>query len=832
MIPDIAEQLAACGVPVFPCWDNKAPALKDGLHAASTTLGQFWPSDLIGVPVPPGIVIIDVDAHKGMTTAAIERAIGGSLDWNAAHLQNTPSGGAHYAFRITQEVRQGADLFHQQIGKGFDTRATGRGYICAGGPYQSADSMGVLRLAVPDSFPMLSETAHAALEAHNDTQQHQPAELPTGNRDVAEIAAMLACLDADCGRDDWMTILRAIRHHFHNDPETGWTLFNNFSMTATIPGHYDPAICRKDWDTTSPMPESGRSPVTLGSLVHMAIENGYVPSSSAAELFGMTDVTGAPMGDIEALLATINAEGGDPNKLNTLTDAIKSMRCNNIQREALRATLQRVLKDHQLPVTAAELKKACMPDNVHINIPQVVAADTHLRDIPVASNPGMSGDHRANAEMLRHAVFGERLGRVDGEPYWWTGRFWERPSKADVNAAVSAAFSQTGAGKTSNIDGTHKQLINVARRLPAINPPSTKIFFNNGVLDLVTNTLTEHAADNYNGSTLNVDYNPGTTHPEWSKFLQSIFYAEPERGILLQEIMGWCLITDNLNIQKAVALDGASRGGKGTIIDVLQGIIGNGMTSFTFGNLHSKKTLSTIRHAQLAVDSDAKRPDRKDASAVHSLFNRITANEPVDIEINFVQETDVRKLDTKIMVACNGIPILADDSSAAPRRWVILKFTEDFTGREDLTLGKRLVAELQGIALWAVEGLRRLMTNGFFTMPQSSFEAVQELTQSSSNLLMFVEERLEFIDDNEIASQLMWDTFKNWCRENNVHNGLSKYAFGRYMKQILIEHGARYVNNLPKNRSRGYIGVGLTGCTDGVGNVTPITKAGPPLAWR
>ena len=830
----LAEELAACGLPVFPCWDNKAPAVEDGLHSASTTLGDFWPSELVGVPVPAGIIIIDVDTHKGMDVYRIEKALGCTLDWDNSLLQHTPSGGAHYAFRVTRQLRQGSDLFHRDIGKGFDTRTNGRGYICAGAGYSTVGAFGLMVLAMPDSLPLLPESAHAALE----TPVHQePTELPTGNRNTADIQAMLSYLDADCTRDEWMTVLRALRHHFHDDPDTGWTLFNNWSMTATgldSQGRpmYDPATCAKDWRTTAAIPASGARPVTLGSLVPMAIEQGYVPSSTAAELFGMSEpgMVGAAQHTIETMLTMINSEGGNPNNLGRITDSIRNMQCSNIQREAMRATLQRVLKDHNLAITAAELKKACFPQQTIQVLSQVIASDSYFRDIKVMSNPGMSGDHRCNAEILVDSVFKQRLGRVDSDLFWWTGRYWERPGKTDVNAAVSAAFSQTGTGKTSNIDGTHKQLVNVVRRLPNINPASHKIFFRNGVLDLDTLTMTEHHADNFNGSTLYVDYTPGKLHPHWSAFLHSIFYAEPDRALLLQEIMGWCLITDNLNIQKAIALDGASRGGKGTIIDVMSGIIGQGMTAFTFGNLHSKKTLSKLRRYQVAVDSDAKRPDRKDATLVHSIFNRITANEPVDMEIIYQQETDVSRLDCKLMVACNGIPILADDSSAAPRRWIILKFTEDFTGREDHGLGSRLSTELPAIAAWAVEGLRRLMSNGFFTLPQSSLDATKEITQSSSPLLMFIEDRLEFEEGVQIPSQIMWDSFCNWCRDNNIRNNLNKPAFGRYMKQILIEHGARYHDKLPTTRVRGFVGCGLASSTEGVDNVTPITRTGQKFA--
>lgn len=826
--PEIAVQLTACRIPVFPCWDNKQPAVKGGFKAASTALGDYWPSDLIGIPIPASIIVIDIDTYKGMTTNAIDQALGCELDWTGSFLQHTPSGGAHHAFQVADPMRQGSDLFEDQIGKGFDTRVTDRGYICSGGAYGSNDPIGILKLVAPAALPILPAAAVTALTAHTETQ-HEPAPLPTGDRNADEIRKMLRCLPADCPRSEWLNVALALKHHYHDDDATGWTLFDNWSMSAG--NAYDPVEARKLWGTVSATADNGRASVTLATIAHKAIQSGYVPSSVAADVFGV-DGTSADLSTVEQLISWINDEGGKPEKLDEITTAIRSLQCNSIQRAALTAALQRTLKDHGIKISDKDLKQAISPQSpATLIIPQPIEPNIHFSDIKVSPVVGMTGDHRCNAEMLRQALFGDRLSRSDGELYWWSGTSWERPAKDDVNAAVSAAFSQTGAGKTSNIDGTHKQLTNVAIRIPSLSPSSQKIFFKNGVFDPRAPHLglQSHNPQNFNTTVLRVDYTPGALHPGWDQFLQSIFHAEPERSILLQEVMGWSLISSNLNIQKAIAFDGASRGGKGTIIDVLHNILGFSMTSITFGQLHEKQTLSDMRGAMIAVDSDAKRPDRNNATAVHSRFNRITANEPVDIKINYKQDNWVGRLNCKMLVACNGVPIMADDSSAAPRRWTVLKFTEDFTGREDLGLGVRLAAETEAIAAWAVEGLRRLMSNSRFTMPESSTKATEELSESSSPLILFANERLAFGEGKTVRTRLLWDAYRNWCSDTNTRNHLTSYNFGRLLKQVLIERGAVYSEKIPDDtggRFRGYRGAELAGCIEGVApNVTPISQA-------
>ena len=117
------DQLRAAGVPCFPCWTrydeqknrwNKGPAIPRGVSwqdAANWPADQLdWSSGVIGVPIPAGVVVLDLDTYKGVTREQVEAFLGVALPWDAALIQRTIGGGEHYAFRCAWPVRQGDSL--------------------------------------------------------------------------------------------------------------------------------------------------------------------------------------------------------------------------------------------------------------------------------------------------------------------------------------------------------------------------------------------------------------------------------------------------------------------------------------------------------------------------------------------------------------------------------------------------------------------------------------------------------------------------------------------------------------------------------------------------
>lgn len=120
-----ALQLAALGLPCFPCGPSKAPACPGGYKAATTdanALASLWrahPGNLIGMPTGPasGLDVLDIDPRHGGDA------------WEAEHrdrlpatrLHATRSGGRHYLFRHASGVRCSAS----KVAPGVDVRAGG-----------------------------------------------------------------------------------------------------------------------------------------------------------------------------------------------------------------------------------------------------------------------------------------------------------------------------------------------------------------------------------------------------------------------------------------------------------------------------------------------------------------------------------------------------------------------------------------------------------------------------------------------------------------------------------------------------------------------------------
>ena len=93
------------------------------------------------------------------------------------------------------------------------------------------------------------------------------------------------------------------------------------------------------------------------------------------------------------------------------------------------------------------------------------------------------------------------------------------------------------------------------------------------------------------------------------------------------------------------------------------------------------------------------------------------------------------------MLLTNELPKLCDASGALVSRFIVLRLTESFFGREDHDLTSRLLAELPSILLWAITGWRQLRERGRFIQPETGKEMLDQLDELTSPVGMFVRER-------------------------------------------------------------------------------------------
>jgi P4 family phage/plasmid primase-like protien len=261
---------------------------------------------------------------------------------------------------------------------------------------------------------------------------------------------------------------------------------------------------------------------------------------------------------------------------------------------------------------------------------------------------------------------------------------------------------------------------------------------------------------------------------EWLRFLDSILGPDTESINALQEWFGYAQSSDTRQ-QKMLGLFGPKRAGKDTIARILTALVGAENTAGpTLASLSGDFGLAPLIGKPLAVISDARISKKSDAATIVERLLTITGEGRVTINRKFI-EAWTGKLPTRFMLISNELPQLADSSGALAGRMILLRLTKSFYGAEDLTLFDRLIPELPGILLWALEGWRRLQKNGRFSQPKSGLDLLESLEELSSPMTAFIRECCNIGPGIEVETKVLYEKWVEWCasigqkRPNTAH---------------------------------------------------------------
>jgi putative DNA primase/helicase len=265
---------------------------------------------------------------------------------------------------------------------------------------------------------------------------------------------------------------------------------------------------------------------------------------------------------------------------------------------------------------------------------------------------------------------------------------------------------------------------------------------------------------------------------EWLKFLLSIWSDDPESIDVLQEWFGYCLLTDTSQ-HKILTLIGPTRSGRGTIARVLRALVGPENTAApTLASLATPFGAAPLIGKPLAIIADARLGGRTDSSAIVERLLSISGEDTQTIDRKY-NSAWTGKLPTRFVLISNELPKVRDASGAFAGRLILLRFTNSFYGHEDHGMLRRLVPELPGILLWAIEGWRRLRDRGHFVQPKSGANLVESLEELASPITAFIRERLELAPGVETEVQALFAAWCDWCHEAGRRDAGSVQTFGR-----------------------------------------------------
>lgn len=281
-------------------------------------------------------------------------------------------------------------------------------------------------------------------------------------------------------------------------------------------------------------------------------------------------------------------------------------------------------------------------------------------------------------------------------------------------------------------------------------------------------------------STNALDFDPDANAPApmaWHEFLHQLFDGDLESLDLLQEWFGYCL-TGDTSQQKMLLIVGPRRSGKGTIARVLAKLIGTGnVCGPTTSSLAGPFGLQPLIGKSLAIVSDARFHGENIATVVERLLC-ISGEDTLTVDRKNITSVTL-KLPTRFMFLTNEFPRLSDSSGALAGRFVILRLTKSFYGREDTRLTDRLLAELPGILNWAIDGWRRLHQRGHFAIPSSVQDVVREIEDLSSPVAVFVRDECIVGPGFRVLIDALYEAWRRWCESEGRQAVTTRQTFGR-----------------------------------------------------
>ena len=214
----------------------------------------------------------------------------------------------------------------------------------------------------------------------------------------------------------------------------------------------------------------------------------------------------------------------------------------------------------------------------------------------------------------------------------------------------------------------------------------------------------------------------------------------------------------------------------------------------------------------MMVDDDMKLEALPQTNNIKAI---VTAELPMDLEKKGRQSYQ-GDLYVRFLALGNGtLQSLYDRSVGFFRRQIILTVREkDPERKDDPFIAEKMCAEAEGIFLWALEGLHRLIANDYqFTVSRSAQENMEAAVSDGNNIIEFLhsEGYIRFKADYEASSRALYAVYRLWC-EDNALSSLSQKSFCSYLKQNEDSYHLEYTNKVSIGGgkfARGFIGIEL-----------------------
>jgi len=347
------------------------------------------------------------------------------------------------------------------------------------------------------------------------------------------------------------------------------------------------------------------------------------------------------------------------------------------------------------------------------------------------------------------------------------------------------------------VDATQQWKLRVQKDIRELNPNPYIINVKNGLYNVLEDTLIEHTPEYYSTVQLNVTYDKKADCPRFKKFLKESMGGDMEQVALIQEMLGYFLIPVN-SAQKCFVIVGVAGAGKSVLLRVLNDILlgKQNVSNVSWQALNERfKTAELFgKLANIFADLPTKYIDD------NGIFKALVGEDYLTVEKKNKNPFSFQSC-ARLLFSCNSIPKnYGDRSEGFYRRLIIMRFNHSVPAeKRDPDLIDKFRMEADGIFLFALEGLKRLMKKQFmFSETEVNKAELQQYREDSDSVLSFVREYCEFDVNSYVGSTEIFNAYKGYCEEC----GLKPYSQRMFVQQITtaFTEVTRGVDSLGKRR--------------------------------
>ena len=302
----------------------------------------------------------------------------------------------------------------------------------------------------------------------------------------------------------------------------------------------------------------------------------------------------------------------------------------------------------------------------------------------------------------------------------------------------------------------------------------------NGIIDLNTMKLQEHAPTTFLRTQINAVYAPNAKADRYGRFIAEVIPTERERT-LFHEITASALLRNHLNVEKAVMLVGPGGSGKSVLLKTIASVFGDDNTSAaSISDLTQRESHRVGLHGKMLNiyhNTSSNELNRTET------INGLISGDPIKVN-GSDKRAHIMKPHAVMLFAGNGLPEVNSNNESLFRRLAVFYFKKQFFGRDkDPRLLESLTVEGEksGILNMLLEHVKTLLENKKLTHDPTIEEMRSGWHDKTDPITLFID-GVVFNEKNcRESKSAVYDLYARFC-EIKRFGLLSRREFTRALR--------------------------------------------------